>query len=63
MGLDAISREQGYLKMRSYSEIFNYLIEQFGEGALRPVGQIDRPFTSTELANFSSHFLVRLGKN
>jgi peptidoglycan/xylan/chitin deacetylase (PgdA/CDA1 family) len=44
-------------------EIEKNLIKQFGEDALKPVGDIDRPFTAGELNEFASHKLVSLGNH
>jgi peptidoglycan/xylan/chitin deacetylase (PgdA/CDA1 family) len=40
-----------------------YLKEEFGEDALWPVGDLDRPFTPGELQEFAEHRLVSLGNH
>jgi peptidoglycan/xylan/chitin deacetylase (PgdA/CDA1 family) len=39
------------------------LNEEFGKDALRPVGDLDRPFTPGELREFAGHRLVSLGNH
>jgi peptidoglycan/xylan/chitin deacetylase (PgdA/CDA1 family) len=44
-------------------QIEKRLIEQFGAECLRPLGDLDRPMTSAELAAFSRHRLVVIGNH
>ncbi|MCJ7572542.1 MAG: polysaccharide deacetylase family protein [Candidatus Thermoplasmatota archaeon] len=55
--------EQNLLKSKTSEEIEKYLIEKFGEEALKPKSDIDRPFTKTELKEFSKEKYVFLGNH
>lgn len=59
----SILREQNQLKSKKSEEIEKYLIKKFGEKALKPRGDIDRPFTSLELKDFSKEKYVFLGNH
>jgi peptidoglycan/xylan/chitin deacetylase (PgdA/CDA1 family) len=59
----AASREIMALKKKTHLDIDRYLVEAFGRHALRPVGDIDRPFTASELKAFAEHDLVFLGNH
>lgn len=50
-------------KHKKNSDIELYLLENFGENALRPVSDIDRPFTPLELKEFSKESFVFLGNH
>src|SRR5260370_6334542 len=39
------------------------LKKEFGKDALRPVGDLDRPFTPSELREFAGHRLVSIGNH
>jgi peptidoglycan/xylan/chitin deacetylase (PgdA/CDA1 family) len=52
----------GY-KRRKTEEVERDLKKEFGEDALRPVGDLDRPFTSCELREFAQHRLVSMGNH
>lgn len=58
-----IHREGLALKNRLTSEIEEDLKRRFGEDALRPRGDIDRPFSPGELKEFAAHRLVHLGNH
>jgi peptidoglycan/xylan/chitin deacetylase (PgdA/CDA1 family) len=45
------------------SEVESELRQQYGDSALRPVGDLDRPFTVSELNGFAGHPLVTLGNH
>jgi len=51
--MDAILKEQERLRALPYPELEPYLRQTFGEAALRPRGEIDRPMTAAELADLS----------
>ncbi len=51
------------LKRWKHEEIEAYLIATFGKAALRPVGDLDRPFTHSELKEFAANPLVHLGNH
>jgi peptidoglycan/xylan/chitin deacetylase (PgdA/CDA1 family) len=52
----------GY-KRRKTEEVERELKREFGEGALHPVGDLDRPFTPGELRAFAEHRLVSMGNH
>jgi len=58
-----ILNEQNQLKSKTTKEIEQYIIEKFGEKALKPKGDIDRPFTASELKDFSKEKYVFLGNH
>jgi peptidoglycan/xylan/chitin deacetylase (PgdA/CDA1 family) len=45
------------------AEVESDLRRQFGESALRPIGDLDRPFSVSELNDFARHPLVILGNH
>jgi peptidoglycan/xylan/chitin deacetylase (PgdA/CDA1 family) len=51
------------MKVLRTEEIESQLTERFGDEALRPRGDIDRPFTTAELRRFAQHPLVHLGNH
>ena len=55
--------EQNQLKSKTNEEIEQYIIEKFGEKAFEPKSDIDRPFTTSELKNFSKEKYVFLGNH
>ena len=55
--------EHAHLKQLRHPEIDQYLRAQFGPEALRPVGDLDRPFTPAELQAFAREPLVTLGNH
>lgn len=61
--LEDIARERRGLKRLTSEKIEKYLVAEFGPAALDPRGDIDRPFTPTELREFSRHRCVRLGNH
>ena len=40
-----------------------WIMEQFGEAALQPAGDVDRPMTVEELQAFAGHPLVHIGNH
>src|SRR5216683_3382908 len=52
----------GYKRLKT-EEVERDLKKEFGEDALWPVGELDRPFTPGELRTFSEHRLVSLGNH
>ncbi|MFD1467605.1 polysaccharide deacetylase family protein [Hymenobacter caeli] len=55
--------EYARLKQLRHPEIAQYLLDQFGPDALRPVGDLDRPFTPAELQDFARAPGVFLGNH
>jgi len=51
------------LKSMRHPEIDHYLLTHFGPDALRPVGDLDRPFTPAELQAFAREPEVTLGNH
>ncbi len=60
---EQIAEETIMLKQKKNDEIEAYIIDIFGQNALQPVNNIDRPFTPSELKKFSEHPLVFLGNH
>lgn len=58
-----VDRERRALKRLRTCEIEQHLVDQFGAEALRPRGNLDRPFTPAELRQFARHPCVRLGNH
>jgi len=52
----------GYKRMKTEEVEFD-LKKEFGKDALRPVGDLDRPFTARELREFAGHRLVSIGNH
>ncbi|MCW5517999.1 polysaccharide deacetylase family protein [Muriicola sp. Z0-33] len=61
--LDAIRKEQQYLKAFKYSEINEYLYENFGKDCFNPWSDIDRPMTKEELITFASDEYITIGNH
>lgn len=61
--IEAIRKEQTFLKGYKYSYIENYIIENFGEKAFVPWSDIDRPFTKQEIIDLSTNPLVQFGNH
>lgn len=55
--------EYAYLKGLCHKEVDDYLRAQFGEAALHPVSDLDRPFTPAELQAFARAPEVVLGNH
>lgn len=51
------------MKSKRTEEMESELTARYGPGALQPRGEIDRPFTADELADFARHRLVHLGNH
>ena len=58
-----IQTEQEGLKRRSHQDIDAHLADAFGGGALRPVGETDRPMTEAELKAFAMEPHVTIGNH
>jgi peptidoglycan/xylan/chitin deacetylase (PgdA/CDA1 family) len=58
-----ILNEKKKLKTKTSEEIEQYLIKKFGEEAFKPKSTIDRPFTISELKDFSKNKHVYLGNH
>jgi peptidoglycan/xylan/chitin deacetylase (PgdA/CDA1 family) len=52
----------GYKRLKT-EEVERDLKREFGKDALRPVGDLDRPFTPSELRAFAEHQLVWMGNH
>lgn len=52
----------GFKSMR-HDEIAAELSRRYGDESHKPIGDLDRPFTPRELAEFASHELVHLGNH
>ncbi len=52
----------GYKRLKT-EEVERELKKEFGEDALRPVGDLDRPFSPGELREFAGHRLVSMGNH
>jgi peptidoglycan/xylan/chitin deacetylase (PgdA/CDA1 family) len=52
----------GYKRLQA-AEIEKLVRAQFGAAALQPVGDLDRPFTPTELRDFAAHRLISVGNH
>jgi len=63
MSTKEITHEQNWLKTKTNKEIEKYLMETFGENVFKPRGDIDRPFTPSELKDFSKDNYVFLGNH
>lgn len=59
----ALEAERRILKRLTTEEIEAKLVAEFGADALKPRGDIDRPFTAGELREFARHPCVRLGNH
>ncbi len=59
----AIYREGVGMKSKRTDQIEADLVSRFGPDALRPRGEIDRPFTPEELRTFAAHPYVHLGNH
>ena len=59
----AIVNSISTLKCIKTEDIEFKLSREFGESALLPISDLDRPFTSSELRDFATHRLVRLGNH
>jgi peptidoglycan/xylan/chitin deacetylase (PgdA/CDA1 family) len=60
---EQIFNESRELKLKKNQEIEQYIIDNFGEKALHPISDIDRPFTPAELLAFSRDPLVSFGNH
>jgi peptidoglycan/xylan/chitin deacetylase (PgdA/CDA1 family) len=58
-----IAQEEQGLTFRTHTEIESYLQENFGSSALAPVGELDRPFTPSELRDFAGDPNVHIGNH
>lgn len=58
-----ILREHEKLKIKTSKEIEKYLIDIFGKLAFKPICDIDRPFSPSELRKFSKEKYVFLGNH
>ena len=61
--LDAIRTEVATVMAKTPVEINDYLTAEFGAESLKPVSDIDRPFSVSELKDFSSNRHVILGNH
>ena len=61
--LREIRRAQEVIKLRHYVTIEQELLREFGKRAFVPSGDVDRPLTPEELANFSKSNFVEIGNH
>jgi peptidoglycan/xylan/chitin deacetylase (PgdA/CDA1 family) len=59
----AIEKERKILKPMTHDRIEDHLAREFGSAAMKPVGDLDRPFTPAELRDFARDPLVHLGNH
>ena len=60
---NVIESELASMKSKTHIDIESYVREQFGPSSLRPVGDLDRPMTASELKEFAAHELVHIGNH
>lgn len=58
-----LSNEYNFLMQKKNDEIEEYIKSTFGRKSLNPIGDIDRPFTPSELTLFSKEQLITLGNH
>ena len=58
-----ILHEQNQLKSKASNKTEHFLIDIFGEKAFKPISDIDRPFTTSELRDFTKEKYVFLGNH
>jgi peptidoglycan/xylan/chitin deacetylase (PgdA/CDA1 family) len=58
-----IQREVAHYKRLKTADVEAQLRNQFGADSLRPVSDLDRPFTPAELREFAEHPLISLGNH
>jgi len=58
-----IRREIEFVKLMRHDAIEAYVIKNFGEKALVPAGDVDRPFTPAELKKFAEEKYVHIGNH
>jgi peptidoglycan/xylan/chitin deacetylase (PgdA/CDA1 family) len=58
-----IMHEEEKLKSKTNEDIEDYLKNRFGEGVSKPISDIDRPFTPSELKDFSKEKYVFIGNH
>ena len=58
-----VDRRRQALKRLRTEEIESQLVAEFGPDALKPRGDVDRPFRPEELRAFAKHPLVRIGNH
>jgi peptidoglycan/xylan/chitin deacetylase (PgdA/CDA1 family) len=60
---DKIDRRFSELKRLKTADVEAWVEKEFGASALAPLGDLDRPFTPSELRDFARHPLVSLGNH
>ena len=63
VAIKQIYNENNSLKQKKNNEIEEYIYNAFGKKALFPIGDIDRPYTPSELNSFSKEPLITLGNH
>lgn len=58
-----IADEKGKIMKMRHDEIEAYLLSSFGPGSLSPISDEDRPFSSSELRDFSKEKHIRIGNH
>ncbi len=59
----SITKEMARLNLLTHAEIEKHLKYTFGQDTLRPVGDIDRPFTREEVTQLSKEPLITIGNH
>lgn len=59
----AICSERRFLNTQKNHQIEEYIMNEFGPESLRPMGDMDRPFTPSELKSFAAEKLVHIGNH
>jgi len=62
-GRSRVAAETEMLRRMPAPEVESYLLSEFGPSALRPVGDIDRPLTVTELRRLSDSPWIEIGNH
>jgi peptidoglycan/xylan/chitin deacetylase (PgdA/CDA1 family) len=62
-GHEALHRAMAHYKRLKTATVESLLTAEFGEHSLRPVSDLDRPFSESELRDFATHRLVFLGNH
>ena len=60
---ETILKEIISLKSLRINQVENYIINEFGKDALKPLSDIDRPMNAAELTEFSRHPYVHIGNH
>ena len=56
-------KEIDFLKNKNFSKIKNFIIKKYGVNSLKPLSDIDRPFTKDELIDFNQNKYITIGNH